>query len=62
MSKEVFLAVKAGAWVLVTALCWTYAAAGYSSHPRFDMWFWGIAFAIDVIVMATAVAGVALKW
>ncbi len=56
--KNILLAAKQFAWVLVTALCWIYASRGYTNHGRFDLWFWGIAFSIDLVVFFVVVASI----
>lgn len=62
MNKDEMFALKALAWVPTTAICWIYAAHGYSGTPKFDMWFWGISFWLDVVVLAWAVTSLALGY
>jgi hypothetical protein len=60
MNKDVFFIVKCLSWLVTAGLCWLYASQGFTDHPRFDMWFWGISFWLDVIILAVSVTAVAL--
>jgi len=61
VDRDVLWAWRSAAWIPVTALCWLYAAYGYSTYPRFDMWFWGISFVIDLVVVVVALVVLALR-
>ena len=56
MSKDTFYIVKTASWVMTTGLCWAYAASGHSDYQKFELWFWGISFAFDLLVLTICVA------
>lgn len=61
MSQDTMRALKEGVWAIATGLCWLYASRGYTTTPRFDLWFWGIAFWLSTIAFAISVPLVVLK-
>lgn len=53
MSEPVLLVLRSGSWVVTSALC--YLCAPYSSYPRFDSWFFGVAFVLNLIFFAMSI-------
>lgn len=49
------------AWVAATGLSWLYAASGKSLLPRFDLWFWGVIFWLNVAALGTSVTQLVLR-
>ena len=42
-------------WCVLASLIWLRAYRGWSTTPRFDMWFWGIAAILDLLAVGAVI-------
>lgn len=58
MTESYWFLVRCLVWVPTTSVCLICSMKGFTSTPRFDTWFWGIALVIDLIAVGFALKGV----
>ena len=49
MGKDELFLLKSVAWLVAVGLSWLYSP--YSSTPRFNLWFWGFSFYVEVFML-----------
>ena len=62
MTDQELFAVKEFSWVVAMALSWISAARGHTTFfPKFDLWFWGLAFFVSLVLFVIGVVTLVMK-